>query len=319
MSSSSEYRRGQIFGFTMAEIMLLLLFCLLLILTHKILNEKKKIDDYEFDRSKLERVLQSLDKDKNSLYVVLREFKEQIKKEEAALKDDSVKYNDLRKLFITLGSEYSKSSSDSDKIKIIKEKILKAGVMEEGGIPSSVNPDDLASAYKLIESLKSSSDSAEKKLLDIQKNLASTSNQLDQSLNQNKFLQKELEKYAGKGLGLPPCWVDKSGNPNYLYHVSIFDDSLKVSKIYTSDDLTKIQHADLINSVSFKSDLKISPAEFYNLFNPIKLAANKGAGACEYWVKVCDKVSENSKSLYKQRMGEVWRVFHPRSSCENIS
>ena len=101
-----------------------------------------------------------------------------------------------------------------------------------------------------------------------------------------------------------------------LRQISIFDDSMKVSKIYNSDDLKQIQHSELIDSISFKPDTKISPAEFYNTFNPIKSASNKGAGACEYWVKVCDKVSENSKSIYKQRMGEVWRVFHPRSSCE---
>jgi hypothetical protein len=319
MAGNTEYRRGQIFGFTMAEIMLLILFCLLLILSHKIFNEKKKVDDYEFDRLKLEKVLQSLDKDKDTLYVVLREFREQIKKEEAELKDDRVKYNELRKLLITLGSDYAKTTSEADKISIIKEKILKAGVMEDGGIPSSVKPDDLASAYKIIESMKSSAGSVEKQLIDAQKNIAVKSNQLDQSINQNKFLQKELEKYAGKGLGLPPCWADKSGNPNFLYQISIFDDSMKVSKIYNSDDLKQIQHSELIDSISFKSDTKISPAEFYTIFNPIKSASNKGAGACEYWVKVCDKVSENSKSIYKQRMGEVWRVFHPRSYCEKAS
>jgi type II secretory pathway component PulJ len=315
MSSNNDYRRGQIFGFTMAEIMLLLLFCLLLILTHKILNEEKKIDDYEFDRTRLERVLVSLEKDKNSFYVVLKDFKDQIKREEKTLAEDSLQYQELRKIMVLLGRDYASSKSENERLKVVKEKLLKSSLLEEAGVSSNRDPAELSAALKLFDKIKNANDSVESQLVKSESDNAKKDKELAQSINQNKFLQKELEKFTGKGQGLPPCWTDKDGVPKYLYSIAIFDDSLKVSKIYAESDLTSIPHAEVVRSISFENGATMSPEIFLKTFDPLKSKSLKSGMSCEYWVKVCDNVSETHKSLYKQRMGEIWRSFHPRSQC----
>ena len=58
-ASSDGYRRGVIFGLTMAEVMLLLIFCLLLFL--QIINDKMKEAETARDQAKIE--VQSLRED----------------------------------------------------------------------------------------------------------------------------------------------------------------------------------------------------------------------------------------------------------------
>lgn len=315
MSANNDYRRGQIFGFTMAEIMLLLLFCLLLILTHKILTEEKKIDDYEFDRSRLERVLASLDKDKNTFYVVLKDFKDQIKKEEKTLAEDSLKYHELRKIMLLLGRDYASNKSETERINIVKEKLLKSSILEEAGISVDRKPAELEAAMKMFDRTTKSNDSIESQLAKAESDKLKSDKELAQSINQNKFLQKELEKFTGKGQGLPPCWADKDGVPKYLYSIVIYDDSLRVSRIFSDDDLASIPHSEVIKGIVFENGISMSPELFMKTFDPLRTKSSRVGMSCEYWVKVCDNVSETRKSLYKQRMGEVWRSFHPKSQC----
>jgi len=315
MSANNDYRRGQVFGFTMAEIMLLLLFCLLLILTHKILTEEKRINDYEFDRSRLERVLVSLDKDKNSLYLVLKDFKDQIKKEEKTLAEDSLNYQELRKIMLFLGKDYASNKSEKERLNIVKEKILKSSIMEEAGIGIDRKPAELEAAMKLFDRTSKMSGSLESQLAKSEAEKQKTDKELAQSINQNKFLQKELEKFTGKGQGLPPCWADKNGVPKYLYSIAIHDDSLRVSKLFSDDDLNNIPHSEVIKGIALENGMPMSSELFIKTFDPLKTKSSNVGMACEYWVKVCDNVSETRKSLYKQRMGEVWRSFHPKSQC----
>ena len=55
--SDSEYRRGQIFGFTIAETLLLILFSLLLVLSIGLYDKDEKIESYESDREKISQIL----------------------------------------------------------------------------------------------------------------------------------------------------------------------------------------------------------------------------------------------------------------------
>ena len=54
-SEDQQYRRGSIFGFTVAEVILLLLFCLLMALAHRLIKIQKK---YEVDKKTFEAINQ---------------------------------------------------------------------------------------------------------------------------------------------------------------------------------------------------------------------------------------------------------------------
>ncbi len=319
MDERSGFSRGQVFGFTMAEIFLLILFCLLLILTHQIFRDEEKIEVYEFERAKLERVLLSLNQDKDSLYLVLKSFHEQIRHEEERLKDDMLRYDDLRRVMLSLGPDYAAASSDTERMKILREKLVLANAFYESGIPPNVTKDELRGMYEVT---KNPQKMALMESAKAQASIKSLEGKVKQCEKEGAFARKELEactKTQGKGVDLPPCWISSEGDPVYLYSVTLYDNSFKVRKLYRDKDLGESRYPDVIRSIPegvFDRELPVET--FKETFSKLTAAGLSDKGdQCRFWVNVCDRVSE-SKSTYKRRRSDVWGLFTSRlSACRD--
>ena len=80
--TDQHYRRGQIFGFTIAEAVLLLFFSLLLLLASALREKDREIDDYEIDRQlrvEIQNALAQYGNDPQKFFIVIEEFRQEAK------------------------------------------------------------------------------------------------------------------------------------------------------------------------------------------------------------------------------------------------
>ena len=133
---SSHYRRGQVFGFTIAEILTLLLFVLLLALMTKII----KIEERK------EEALKKLDLTERQYAVVIEQMykeyaadgeifiiKEELAKQQEQLDEDHLKFKELERILLASGEEIFKAKDDKDALDTIKRTMGRIGDFDKAG------------------------------------------------------------------------------------------------------------------------------------------------------------------------------------------
>lgn len=276
-TQSEQYRRGQILGFTMAEIMLVLLFLLLLLLGSKIkaLSEELKAafapDTTEHQAaSRLNEEIQDL-KDKG----IVDESKDILwLTERLLLSADAI---------LSSGSK-----NQNDQIDHLLEENRKLELR------NVALEEKVSGLEKTIEYLTDASKPTEIPGFD-----PSDIGELFSTVRSSGLKPGEAKQcLADCGGGPKACWGDSIRNPDYIYNVGLYDNQLYVTP--NPDNVARNQNDwdSLPNELRITEPVMLTRAQFQSRFS--KLLAHGRRNDCVYHVRLID-VQTSSKEIYKSQ------------------
>ena len=218
-----SYRRGVILGLTMAEILILILFGLLLLLTAELAQKDLIIASFG-DPQTVEKMAQQL-AGSTAQITALEQQIDQL--EPLAAKGDKV--DQFRKTLADAGL----SPDMMDDLKELADKIALANTVMDvaAGTGGQAKP----SANDIKDMLQSAKEAGEK---------------ISNLQGQNSFLSERLKSLGKGGNEFPPCWATPDGHVEY-----IFDILLNGTNVVVNDNA-------LPNRVAEEARLPLSGIEF---------------------------------------------------------
>jgi hypothetical protein len=299
------FRRGLILGWTLAEIILLIVFALLFAIAALTLKlgdlPKLKLDlqhladslrdtqqqltelrrENEFRRSLLSEPEQ-IDDIFHELWLVADE-NASMKEELSRLSEDKKSYEGLNSLIERQTSAGQDASTQLQQlIQKAKEAAEAQKLLEQYGLKFADLP-------RILERLKE------------------LSAQLANNKGQVKNLEASLAKTRGGGNDKPPCWADADGHPDYIFNVTLASGGIMVhdNKLPNRIDEEKSLP---IGEVSF--DRVLSDDDFIDQTEPLFSWGDGRDVKCRFYVRVFDNTQSSEKVLYKQLLDAVNRYFY---------
>jgi len=296
-----------VLGLTLAEIVILIIFILLLIISVFLTQRDErlaKLDRDLADKSRQTILLQeqikllkefapgeeNFDELFNKL-VIKRQETEELKKRVAVLIE---RHRTLVEKANALESELRAAKTQRDQV---------AEALARQGLDMS-DIADMAQAQSMIEDLQSRLDGAKKEIHELRRQL------------------EELGEEKGQH---PPCWYRLVTRPNgkprerplYIFYVRISDDNIFVKDIPALTPAYVLQKPKLPFNRS-ALNTRLSFGEFVKSFKPLKDAADNKevqAYSCKFYVKVWDATT--SKKSYRRALEKVVEtVFFTRIEDE---
>lgn len=216
------YRRGVLLGLTIAEIILLLLFALLLALWSKIDQLNKLEDRARVINEKFDAAVRAIDaNDQQALKAELdriiaaeidysRRLAAEIEKQkERLLPTDAYEAIIAKKFDLTKPEDQKRLSN---LMKVASEVAAKSGK----------SPDEIAASCQVADALKERLKGAD------------PSEYLDSTIAQKEHWRKVAES-GGKGAVLPPCYADSDGRRIFLYKATLLDDGIVLTDIASDE------------------------------------------------------------------------------------
>ena len=213
-----SYRRGLVLGFTMAEIMILILFAILMALASSLLSKEKRIRDLVgtttptmIDASKLyEEFIKTfpdahtIDEQFKELRLAVQNSRELdvVKHELQNLKAELENYKEIKEIFET--------SSDTalNRDELIKNAVLGKELIDfVNSQKPKIEIKDVKSVLDAV--IKSAEEIKQKRELE---------RQLDTMKGQ---LINLTERIGGRGTEYPPCWVSSAGKIEYIFDIAL--------------------------------------------------------------------------------------------------
>jgi hypothetical protein len=234
IADEREQRRGLILGLTLAEILLLLLFLLLLAFSAKLQRVKHDADDANVKLARLSLSLEQLRPLQAALLgagasgitsveqlAIRFQHMAEVEQENARLKQDNASLSQVSDLTKTLGLEAS------DKLKSLALSMTMA---------SKINPNDPPAALKraldVLEKLGSTTKPEDVRPLSEMKSTFDAVAKLTTLEAQRDKLQEDVNNLmrVGNGLTYPSCWKKKpSGQTEYIFDITFYDSGIIVS------------------------------------------------------------------------------------------
>jgi len=298
-----EHRRGLTLGLTLAEVLLLLLFVVLLALGWRMMTLQR---DQQTARAILERENTRLHRTNDDLTSALRGFHaiganlEQLKAADAAVAaaleiDPKNPAEVLARAVATLKRLGTGPLSDmltkSEKLEALEGAIVLA---------RRINPDDpaeaLARAAEILSRL-----GPDTKLEDVVpiEQIRSLSSQLERAVSERDNLM-----HTGNGLTYPSCWRTAEGKTEFIFDVTFQDTGIIVrnATLSRADDpamqlVAGVPRNEVINENILKS-------ETLALFN-----YSKGQN-CRFYAIIRDSTGATNKARYKELVALVENHFY---------
>ncbi len=309
LHSDQAYKRGLILGLTMAEIVLLLLFSLLLALAALFWEQEKKTEQIMLERDKIAEELRINEMKLESLVAILsRTDLSEMKKELVRLKDQEQKIAVLLERL-----QIDKSLSADEKVSLLIEKTTKLNEVSKeikaAGFPPE--PKDLSKALDRVKDAQAEIAEADEALKQAQKanteltqSLEDAEQGIAQKEGQIAHMKRTLDRF-GKGTEKPACWADeKTGKPKYIYNAGLTSGGIIVRHSETPP-WGKSRNLP-IDTIPFDNDMK--PREFLRKANPM-LDWSK-SHECRFWVRVYDLTGPTEKKTYKRHLRYLEQAFY---------
>ena len=299
-----QFRRGMVLGLTLAEVLLLLTFVLMLILAARLITLHHQLA--------AERLHNSVaGKELSALLPLVRQLQTRAK-------------FDITKEWVRLKSELADAKNElaanKDAIALVEKRRLAEHGRSRKEIVDEIEQESehgrrfvsdaiaLAPKAKLAEALDAYENYARTgklvadnggKSRDWAAQTATCRQSLTTCTAQNKNLSARL------GGVLPPCWVDTSGRPQY-----IFDARLREDGIVLVDNHVAGREADqsLLPLTGFKFGSPMAAAALDQAgVSLLRFSENKN---CRFYVRVFDQTESASKVRYKELLKAVEGIFY---------
>ncbi len=302
LRAEQSYKRGLILGLTMAEIVLLLLFSLLLALAALFWEQErakeKLVEDIKARDQKIEMLLAELS----------RSDLADMRKELVRLKEDEKKIAYLLERF-----QFDSDLALPKQVSSLVEKLSRIEALEtvvaDVGFPTE--PEKLKESLERVQEAKQELEKADSQIADLkdknktlEKEIEDAELGLEQKDGQLASLKRTLDR-LGKGTEKPACWADeKTGKPKYIYNAGLTSNGLIVR---LSESPPWAEARDLpIDAISF--DKELAPRAFLREADPIFQWSEKNE--CRFFVRAYDLTGPTEKKIYKRHMRFLESAFY---------
>jgi hypothetical protein len=325
-----QFRRGVVLGLTMAEILLLLIFLLMLLMVYKLKHERNLAQENDSAVAQL-RDLQPIIDDLRHRYRttdfdITREYRTLAEERDTAVEQLESKGTefDITKDYAVVKEKLAQTEPGlpllDDARKAAPEMPLENAVkkmLEDAKVGREIA--DLAQQMS-PSAMKDQSIDAFKKAADIGHQLqlaggdpnglvaesASCKRELQTCQGQTANLTRRLNSESG-GHDKKPCWADLTGNIEFIFDTRLRQDGVVVVDNRLPgriDDQSKLP----LNGVQF--DVPLGKGSFSAAFAPLLRWSNDND--CRFYVNLIDETGESQKLLYKELRQTVEGSFYIR-------
>ncbi len=323
MEPESSYRRGTVFGLTVAEIFILLIFLILLALLGLANHWREKEKEYENERIGREQLLDEWRdviefRRPDEIRTLIRRApelegeNEELRGENTALSRDNEKLREEREALRTerdgLQGQLDASGRDTDstqnEVQTLQEELKSLQLDNEDlqGENAKLSRDN--------EKLQEASEALRTERDGLQDRLEAARRDADDA-------RKELRILRHKGED-PPCWYETVAagegrtreKPHYLFDVAVYDESIVVLRRpapagRAEDDggPPYVEEAREFGLDRIPYDTRLSDAQVKEVMSSIHARAEAGevrSYSCKFFVSVWDKTSPDAKARWKQ-------------------
>jgi hypothetical protein len=325
LGQEHAYRRGLVLGLTLAEVITLVLFVLLLALASLVLDHDREQAALAGELAKareealtLKTTLQQIsstsgipEEELPDLFAELAQARERldaVEHENTALKKALAEQSDLIEAvapYVEAGAggspdKVSRALAAQDQVARAlagataepdhekAAQLIEALAKAIPGFPEPVDP------RALIEDLSQSADreraheTLERQLADLRQ--------------QNQWYQERL---GGHGVEMPSCWFDSAGRTEYIFDVALGEPGLQLRP-------TNLPHREqdraALPSVEVVTDGWLDPDAFLSVTRP--LFEWSVEQECRFFVRAFDVTPHQEKELYKARLQTVEQHFY---------
>jgi hypothetical protein len=326
-----SYRRGLILGLTMAEVMILVLFALLLIWMVGLRDRKHETDALKNENDRLraennglqlkaaelvelKNAIAANPNAPNNIDELFRELT--IAKADAAQLQEQLKSRDLvAETMSALGYPLRDEKTASDAVREIRAKLnIASSVLKNAKVHSSKEGIDESEIVATLGSLAQIEAALSSRGKDMRSAAEDCANALTRETDCNTRLntlngrlmnaQQQLAS-SGRGTEKPACWADQTGKPEY-----IFDIALKSRSIVVRDNALpnrRTEEAALpIDKIAFGAD--VGQDEFRMQTRALFDWSEKEK--CRFFVRVFDLTAVYEKDIYKRQLRTVGEHFY---------
>lgn len=296
-----NYRQGLLLGFTMAEIILLIIFALLLVLSTILHKSESANKDLTKELQSTEQRNQALEEKNQALELALKkaigndfdaDFMALIDAEKAAMK--------IAKLEVQL--EKIKKENKALASKVAATDAL-ANAMQKGGIDPS-SPEEIMNFAGIMKTAMTEAGFDKDSFKHVAENNSRLENDNTNLQGQIEYLKRMCEN-KGNGLECPPCWADSKGKPEYIFDVALTSVGLIIHDrklTHRQQEQEKLPLGDLIY------DTEITPQSFSDQLLPLFLHSQQKD--CRFFVRAYDLTGADEKSIYKKHMRALETRFY---------
>ncbi len=135
----------------------------------------------------------------------------------------------------------------------------------------------------------------------------------DDAIGRANYLQTQVEQYRqGTGIDPPPCWLDRDGDPEYVFRVELTDRGMRLFDISpprrAQTDPEAMRHV-----AAIEEGREYDPATFLRLtlpFYEMGVARTEPSGplGCRFWIRPVDLTGDR-KEVFRERESQLWRRF----------
>ena len=281
LGQSEDYRKGLVLGFTMAEIMLILLFLLLLLLGRELRNLHEQIDN-------------SIPSDSPEAIAGSSIFDQWVAAKEKGLVPPDLPLDEYigRLIF----------KSESDQLDILAAQIR--------ALTDQINSkeQEILKLSKVIEDLKDDPDyisTLESEVTELKKDLVDAENRIKSIEPLNDALKKaNLSQQEGQqcllacgATGRPACWGESIRNPDFIYDIAMYDDYFWVALKSESFSKNQTKWNELPEKSRISDPMFLSASEFRRRMEGL-VEYGKANNNCVFSVRLFD-IATSTKKMYK--------------------
>ena len=276
---SEQYRRGQVLGFTMAEIMLVLLFLLLILLGDQITDLTRDLKVYISPQS--------------------------AQGESAILISQTLQ---------TLKSQGQISEAETE-LSLTEKLVLRAAdTVNEMGVDEEAD-ETIARLTRERDQLRSINEALEKENESLSRELDKDPDELERQRMAENLLDSadrnrvSFEKAmmcmddCGGGDGKEACWGESIFNPDYIYTVALYDDYVWVRPDESNIEKHKQDWDAMPADARIETARYLSNSDYRRTLSTLQryaIAKNKGPKGCVFHVRLFD-LGTTSKESYKSQ------------------
>ena len=277
-----HFRRGVVLGLTMAEILLLLTFLLMLLLASQITKEREAKEEAEIRAANAAEELEQL-----------RPVAELIQRMGAGALDITKEYVRAEK---DLAMAIKRLEDAEAALALVEE----AREQHDPETPVSEVIESFRKDALLGRAVEQSGGSAEKLL----ESAAVCRTELSSCQGQAAYLNRRLNEQIG-GFGLPPCWADENGRIQYIFDAVLTDGGivLKDNKVPGREE---DQAALPLSSMTYGEGMEHE--RFASASQPLLKWSDEHE--CRFYVRLYDGFDTGGRERYKNLRRTVEGYFY---------
>jgi hypothetical protein len=329
-----SYRRGLILGLTMAEVMILVLFSLLLIWMFGVRDRIHQQTETKAQKAELERVIaenKELKFKAAELAELKRVYAEKLgssnriedlfreltlaKQQLSEMQEQAKGLDNVRQMLTSLGYPFRDDRTATESAREIRNKLAIAAAVEkyakEHPRKSNTSETEIVATLGTLSEIQSQLSAVGKdpKLVATEcTNALAQRTECATSLNNLKgrlaYAEQKLTS-SSRGTEKPACWADQAGKPEYIFDVTLRSRSLVIRDNALPN--RRSEEAKLpIQQIRFDADL--TQDEFRAQTRQLFQWSEKEQ--CRFFVRIVDQTATHEKDIYKRQLRMVGEHFY---------